>query len=200
MKKAVAHLRSADPVLAQIIARVGRCRIEYRDPTFEAVARAIVFQQLSGHAANTIYSRFEAGLRGRVTPAAILKHDPALLRSYGLSAQKISYLVDLAEKTRTRQVRFPQLPKLSDEQVIEQLTQVKGIGEWTAHMFLIFALRRPDILPTGDLGVRMAMQKHYQLAELPKPTQMLEIAAPWRPWASVAAWYMWRSLDGDAAM
>lgn len=198
MKKATTHLRQSDPVLGAIIDRVGRCRLTYRDPDFAYLVRAIIYQQLSGRVASVIHDRVVAGLNGRVTAAAILAHDPADLRSYGLSAQKISYLIDLAEKTRARVLRFPDLPKLTDAEVIERLTQVKGIGEWTAHMFLMFALRRPDILPTGDLGIRMAMQKAYQLTELPKPKEMLAIAAPWRPHASVATWYLWRSLEGDA--
>lgn len=194
------HLQQSDPVLAAIIARVGACRMTYRDPDFAYLVRAIIYQQLSGRVASVIHERVVEGLRGRVTPGAILKRDVAEMRSWGLSAQKVSYLIDLSEKTRAGEVRFPELPALRDEEVIERLTRVKGIGEWTAHMFLMFGLRRKDVLPVGDLGIRMAMKKWYGLEELPGRREMEEIAQPWRPWASVAVWYLWRSLDGEAEM
>ena len=199
MRAAVAHLRRADPVLAAIIERVGPPRIEYREPLFETLVRSIVFQQLHGKAASTIYGRLEAAAK-TITPEAILKLRPARLRAAGLSTQKLSYVRDLARKTREGAVDFAGLPSLDDAGVIEHLTQVKGVGVWTVHMFLIFALRRADVLPVGDYGIRAAMQKAYGLAELPKPAEMERIAAPWRPQASLASWYLWRSLDGGAAL
>jgi DNA-3-methyladenine glycosylase II len=135
---------------------------------------------------------------GAVTPDAILKLTPARMRKAGLSKQKTAYIRDLARKTNKGHVKFEALADLTDLEVIEHLTQVKGIGVWTAHMFLIFALRRPDVLATGDLGVRIAIQKAYELAELPLPKQVEELAAPWRPYSSVAVWYLWRSLDSTA--
>jgi DNA-3-methyladenine glycosylase II len=195
MRRAVTHLKTADQVLGELIQHVGPCRLAYREPNFAAMARAIVYQQLNGRAASAIYAKFEAGCGGEVTAEAILKIRPARLRTFGISPQKSEYLRDLAKKARTGEVEFAELPCLEDDEVIRRLTIVKGIGIWTAHMFLIFALRRPDVLPVGDYGVRLAMQKLYGLDQLPKPTEMERIATPWRPWRSVASWYLWRSLD-----
>lgn len=195
MRKAVKHLKQCDPILAAIIARVGPCRMEYGPAEFCSLAEAIVYQQLNGKAAVTIFNRF-ADLAGRpLTPEGILKLTDEQLRSVGLSKQKSSYLKDLAAKTAAGLLDFSRLHELPDEEVIEHLTQVKGIGVWTAHMFLIFSLRRPDVLPTGDYGVQMAMKKHYRKRKLPKPKDMEKIARVWAPYRSVACWYLWRSLD-----
>jgi DNA-3-methyladenine glycosylase II len=199
MRKAILHLKKADPVMRGIIDRVGAYKIQHREPSFETLVRSIVYQQLSGTVASVILRRLIALLpEGQVTPAAILKLTPARMRKAGLSKQKTAYIRDLARKTNKGLVRFETLPNLTDVEVIEHLTQVKGIGVWTAHMFLIFALRRPDILATGDLGVRIAIRNAYQMAELPLPKQVEELAAAWRPYASVAVWYLWRSLDSTA--
>jgi DNA-3-methyladenine glycosylase II len=195
MRKAVDHLKKCDPVLRAIIQRVGPCHIEYGPAEFASLAEAIVYQQLNGKAAATIFNRF-AELVGRpITPAGILKASDEQLRSVGLSKQKSAYLKDLAAKTAAGLLDFSRLPELSDEEVIQHLTQVKGIGVWTAHMFLIFSLRRPNVLPTGDYGVQMAVKKHYRKRKLPKPKDMEKIAKAWEPYRSVACWYMWRSLD-----
>ena len=200
MKKALKHL-SADPSLAPIISRVGRYAIEYREPTFQTLVRAIVYQQLSGKAAKTIFGRLtDAAKADPLTPEAILKLRPARMRKLGLSKQKIEYIRGLARMTRDGEVSFERCAELDDAAVIEHLTQVKGVGVWTVHMFLLFALRRHDVLPTGDLGVRAAMKRAYALAELPSPAEMERIAAAWRPYRSVAVWYLWRSLDNVAAM
>jgi len=184
-----------------IIDRVGAYKIEHREPTFEALVRSIVYQQLSGRVASVILGRLIAMLPGgNVTPEAILKLTPVRMRKAGLSKQKTAYIRDLARKTKKGHVKFETLADLPDHEVIEHLTQVKGIGVWTAHMFLIFALRRPDILATGDLGVRVAIRKAYQLEELPLPAQIEELALSWRPYASVAMWYLWRSLEGPTAL
>jgi DNA-3-methyladenine glycosylase II len=199
MRKAILHLKKADPVLGSVIERVGRYRIEYRDPGFETLVRSIVYQQLSGRVASVIFGRLAALLPGgSITPENILRLTPAKMRRAGLSKQKTKYIRDLARKTARGKLKFALLPGLSDDEVIEHLTQVKGIGVWTAHMFLIFALRRPDVLATGDLGVRMAVRKAYQLEELPLPKEMEELAVAWRPYSSVAVWYLWRSLDSTA--
>ncbi len=199
MRKAILHLKKADPVMRAIIDRVGAYKIQHREPNFETLVRSIVYQQLSGKVASVILGRLIALLpEGRVTPAAILKLTPARMRKAGLSKQKTAYIRDLARKTNKGQVKFETLAALTDQEVIEELTQVKGIGVWTAHMFLIFALQRPDVLATGDLGVRMAIRKAYQLEELPLPKQVEELAAAWRPYSSVAVWYLWRSLDSTA--
>ncbi len=195
MRKAVNHLKKSDPVLAAIIERVGPCRMEYGPPEFHSLAEAIVYQQLNGKAAVTIFKRFAALAGEPVTPGGILRLKPEQLRSVGLSKQKSSYLFDMAERARRGELDFTRLAGLSDEEVIEHLTQVKGVGVWTAHMFLMFTLRRPNVLPTGDFGVQMAIKKHYNKRKLPKPAQMEKIAKPWEPYRSVACWYLWRSLD-----
>jgi len=195
VRKATAHLKKADPVLGSIIERAGPFRIQYRDPDFSSLARAIVFQQLNGKAAGTIFERFLALTGGRLTPQAVLRIPPAKLRKAGLSAQKASYLRDLARQTAGGAIRFDRLASMPDEEVIQILTQVKGVGVWTAHMFLIFGLRRPDVLASGDYGVRAAVKKAYALEELPAPAEVERMGARWRPWASVACWYLWRSLE-----
>jgi DNA-3-methyladenine glycosylase II len=200
MRKAILHLKRSDPVLKAIIQRIGPYRPRVAPADFPALARSIVFQQLSGKAAATIFGRLEAAVNGRVTPRAVLKLDEARMRSLGLSKQKAAYLRDLAQKTLTREVDFRTLPEMPDQEVIAHLTAVKGIGVWTAQMFLIFALGRPDVLPTADLGIRAAMKKLYGLAVLPQPAEMEKIAAPWRPYCSVACWYLWRSLDNQAPL
>ena len=183
-------------MLGNIIDRLGASRIAHRPATFDALAHSIVNQQLSGKAAATIYGRLQAALAPKgVEPRGILKLGEAKLRGLGISARKCSYLLDLAEKTRRKEVDFEKLPQLPDEVIIEQLTAIKGIGVWTVHMFLIFALRRPDVLPSGDLGIQNAVQKAYGLESRPKPKQVEEIGAKWRPYASYSAWYLWRSLE-----
>ena len=179
MRKAVNHLKKADPVLRAVIERVGPCRMQFNTPEFDSVAEAIVYQQLNGKAAATIYQRF-ADLAGEpLTPQGILKLTDEQLRSVGLSKQKSSYLKDLAAKTSSGLLNFSRLPEMSDDDVIEHLTQVKGIGVWTAHMFLMFSLRRPNVLPTGDYGVQVAVKKLYKKRKLPKPKDMEKIARAW---------------------
>jgi DNA-3-methyladenine glycosylase II len=195
MRKAVNHLKKCDPVLRAIIERVGPCRMEYGPAEFHSLAEAIVYQQLNGKAAVTIFNRFATLAGEPLTPEGILMLTDEQLRSVGLSKQKSAYLKDLAAKTAAGQLDFARLPELSDEDVIQHLTQVKGIGVWTAHMFLMFSLRRPNVLPTGDYGVQMAVKKHYKKRKLPKPKDMEKIARAWEPYRSVACWYMWRSLD-----
>ena len=189
------HLKKSDPVLRAIIERVGPCRMEFGVPEFCSLAEAIVYQQLNGKAAVTIFNRFAALAGDPLTPEGILRLSDEQLRSVGLSKQKSAYLKDLSAKTAAGLLDFTRLPELTDEDVIEHLTQVKGIGVWTAHMFLMFSLRRPNVLPTGDYGVQVAIKKHYKKRKLPKPKDMEKIAKAWEPYRSVACWYMWRSLD-----
>jgi DNA-3-methyladenine glycosylase II len=195
MLKAVNHLKKCDPVLRAIIERVGPCRMEFGVPEFCSLAEAIVYQQLNGKAAVTIFNRFAALAGNPLTPEGILKLSDEQLRSVGLSKQKSAYLKDLAAKTVAGLLDFSRLHELTDEDVIQHLTQVKGVGVWTAHMFLIFSLRRPNVLPTGDYGVQVAIRKHYKKRKLPKPKDMEKIAKAWAPYRSVACWYLWRSLD-----
>ncbi len=195
MKRAVDHLKKSDAILASIIARVGPCKMAYREPTFEMLARAIVFQQLSGKAARTIYGRLEEAAGGQLTPQAIQNLSVGEMRRAGLSRQKLGYIRDLAEHAISGKVDFTKLPSMSDEEVIAALTDIKGVGVWTAHMFLIFSLRRPNVLPTGDLGVRMAIQRAYRKRKPPTPKQVEQVAKTWHPYCSFAAWYLWRSLE-----
>jgi DNA-3-methyladenine glycosylase II len=195
MRKAVLHLKKSDPVLRAIIERVGPFRMEYNPAEFCSLAEAIVYQQLNGRAAVTIWNRFAAAAGEPVTPEGILKLSDEQLRAVGMSKQKSAYLKDLAAKTAAGLLDFSTLADLSDDEVIKHLTQVKGIGVWTAHMFLMFSLRRPNVLPTGDYGVQMALKRHYKKRKLPKPKDMEKIARAWEPYRSIACWYMWRSLD-----
>jgi DNA-3-methyladenine glycosylase II len=169
--------------------------MEFSEPEFCSLAEAIVYQQLNGKAAVTIFNRFAALAGDPLTPEGILKLSDEQLRGVGLSKQKSAYLKDLSAKTSSGLLDFAKLPQQSDEEVIKHLTQVKGIGEWTAHMFLMFSLRRQDVLPTGDYGVQIAIKKHYKKRKLPKPDVMQKIAKSWVPYRSIACWYMWRSLD-----
>ncbi len=195
MRKGVNHLKKCDPVLCGIIKRVGPFRMEYGPPEFHSLAESIIYQQLNGKAAATIFERFVELAGAPLTPAGILKLTAEQLRSVGLSKQKSSYLRDLAEKTASGALDFSQLAEMTDDEVIQHLTQVKGIGVWTAQMFLMFTLRRPDVLPTGDYGVQAAIKKHYRKRKLPKPKEMEKIARAWAPYRSIACWYLWRSLD-----
>jgi DNA-3-methyladenine glycosylase II len=217
MRKAVNHLKKSDPILRSIIERVGPYRMEFGPPEFHSLAESIVYQQLNGKAAATIFERFAALAGDPPTPEGILKLTDEQLRSVGLSKQKSSYLKDLSAKTSSGLLNFARLPEQSDDEVIEHLTQVKGIGVWTAHMFLMFTLKRENVLPTGDYGIRMAIFKYYldrkkkpatkaakkmsarkarpRKIKLPSPEQMEKIAKPWEPYRSVACWYLWRSLD-----
>ncbi len=195
MRKAVNHLKKSDPILRAIIERVGPCHMEFVPVEFTSLAEAIVYQQLNGKAAATIFKRFAVLAGEPLTPQSILKLTDPQLRSVGLSKQKSSYLQDLSAKTAEGILDFAKLSDLPDEEVIQHLTQVKGIGVWTAHMFLMFSLRRPNVLPTGDYGIQMAMKKHYKKRKLPKAKDMEKIARAWEPYRSVACWYLWRSLD-----
>ena len=201
MRKAIHHLKKADPILAAIIAKAGPYRIEYREPVFQTLVRFIVYQQLSGKAALTIFNRLaEAAKVNPMTPEAILRLRPQRMRTLGLSKQKIVYIRELARLTRDGDIQFERLPAMEDAAIIETLTRVKGVGVWTVQMFLMFALQRPNVLPVGDLGVRAAMKRAYGLSELPKPQEMERIAAAWHPYCSIASWYLWRSLENQGAM
>jgi DNA-3-methyladenine glycosylase II len=197
MRKAIIHLKSADPVLAAIIARVGPYRMTYREPAFATLVRSIVFQQLNGKAASKIFDRLVEAAGGELTPQSLTAMTDAQYRKAGISPQKLGYLRDLAQRTAAGEIDFAKLPALSDAEVIEHLTRVKGVGIWTAQMFLMFALRRVNVMPTNDLGVLMAIRRHYRKRKLPKPQHVLKLAKSWQPYCSVACWYLWRSMDGQ---
>jgi len=199
------HLRARrllmrrDPVLAAIIRRVGPCRLFERqraDP-FAALIEAIVWQQLSTKAAATIHGKLLALFDGGrpPSPAELLAAPVPALRAAGLSRAKVTYLHDLAAKVGDGTVRLATLDALDDEAVVATLTQVKGIGRWSAEMFLMFRLHRPDVLPVGDLGIVRAFQRAYRLRKPPSPARMQRIAEAWRPFRSVASWYLWASLE-----
>ena len=194
----VEHLRRADPVLARVIETVGPLTLEPRDGAFRMLSRAIFFQQLAGPAARAILGRVLATLGANeetwYEPAAFLAASDEQLRAAGLSRQKMAYLRDLADKFVSGELSEGILDEFDDDVVIERVSAVKGIGRWTAEMFLIFSLGRPDVLPVDDLGVRRGMQVAYGLSELPKPEEMRRIAEPWRPYRSAGTWYMWRAL------
>jgi len=195
---AVAHLRRADPVLARVIDSIGPFTLEPRGGPFPMLARAVFFQQLAGPAARAIMKRV-LDLLGTdearfFTPEEFLATADEGLRAAGLSRQKLAYLRHLAEKFASGQLREDEFASLDDEEVIRRVSSVKGIGRWTAEMFLIFSLGRPDVLPVDDLGVRRGFQQVYGLDGLPSPEQMRSIAEPWRPFRSAGTWYMWRSL------
>jgi DNA-3-methyladenine glycosylase II len=200
-RPALSHLRKVDPTLATIIDRVGPCRLETRrtGTHYDALVRSIVFQQLSGKAAGTIHRRFcEIYPGNRPRAEHVLATEDSVLRAAGLSRQKIGYLRDLSARVADRSLPLAHLGRLSDDAIIEHLVQVKGIGRWTVQMFLIFRLGRPDVLPELDLGVQTAIQRAYGLKKRPAPKDVLRIGEKWRPYASIASWYLWRSLEnGD---
>ena len=196
IQKARRHLRAADPVMRGVIDKVGPFTLRLERDRFAMLVRSIISQQISTSAARSIRRRLQelAGAEG-ICSAAVAGFSVEQLRSVGLSPQKASYLADLACKVSDGTVNLRQIGRLSDERIVEQLTQVKGIGRWTAQMFLIFALGRLDVFPHDDLGVRTAIRNHYGMADLPDKPTAIAIAAAWRPYASVASWYCWRSLD-----
>lgn len=203
-RKSVRHLKRADPVLATIIEAVGPVRLQLRTEGthFQALTRSIVFQQLSGKAAGTILSRFNDLYPERSpTPEAVLATSDERLRSVGLSRQKIGYMRDLASKVVSGALPLDRVEEMDDEDLIAHLIQVKGIGRWTAQMFLMFRLGRPDVLPELDLGIQNAIKKAYRKRKRPMPKDVKKIGAKWSPYSSVACWYLWRSLDnGDGQL
>jgi 3-methyladenine DNA glycosylase/8-oxoguanine DNA glycosylase len=197
LRRAAEHLERADPVMARIVAAAGPCGLELdRGPGHYAVlVEAILSQQITGKAAAAIFGRLRAlAGRSRPRPEDIARLSDAELRGVGLSRQKIAYLRDLTQHVENG-LELAQLTRRKDEDVITALTIVKGIGRWTAEMFLIFRLGRLDVLPVDDYGVRKAAQKAYRMRALPKPKRLRKLAEPWRPFRSVASWYLWHSLD-----
>jgi DNA-3-methyladenine glycosylase II len=201
--EAVAHLRAADPVMAELIERVGPCQLGSRTDRggpardhYGALLRAIVGQQLSVSAARSIYGRLTDRYGGHTpSPAELLADDPDALRvAAGLSRAKVLFLRDLAERLESGDLHLDDIEQASDEEVARRLLEVKGVGQWTVDMFLLFHLGRPDVLPVGDLGIRRAAMIAYGLRKLPEPARLVKLARPWRPWRSVASWYLWASL------
>ena len=200
---AVEALRRADPVMRRLIDSLAPLDAEARRrgrpaDAYGALVRSIVGQQLSTKAARSIYERLIAIFGGRTpTPTELLAADPETIRAAGLSRSKVAYLRDLAAHVEDGELELDRLAELDDEDVAAQLTAVKGLGQWTADMFLIFHLGRPDVLAVGDLGVRRAVERAYRLEQLPPAGELTQIAEPWRPHRSLACLYLWRSLDNE---
>lgn len=193
---AVSHLQRVDAKLARVIAAHGPCTLAPRGDPYRYLVRSILYQQLAGPAAATIERRFKAGFGGRVPPPATLAAQrDTKLRRFGLSRQKAAAVKAVGAAFESGLVSARRIPHLEDAAIVESVTQIRGVGEWTAHMLLMFSLGRPDVLPVGDYGVRKGAQKLYALSELPKPAQLEAIAAPWRPFRTVGAWYLWRALE-----
>jgi DNA-3-methyladenine glycosylase II len=187
------HLARRDPVLRELIRQIGSCTLQPCPDHFPLLVRSIVSQQISGKAAASISARLEQTLGGSPTPAAILAAAERKLRTAGLSSNKLRSLRDLAEKVENGTVPLDSFPELDDEAVISRLVEVRGIGRWTAQMFLIFSLGRPDVLPVDDFGLRSAARRLYRLRKLPDRERLTRLAGPWAPYRTVATWYMWRS-------
>lgn len=198
-RAAVRHLKAADPVMARVIARVGPCRLvaPQRPKVFEDLVQAIIYQQLNGKAAGSIFRKFKGLYPGKRFPTArnILGTSDGALRGAGVSPQKLGYLRDLSAKVEDETLELRRLRSMEDEAVVEHLTQVKGVGRWTAEMVLMFTLGRPDVLPVDDYGFKRAVQIAYKMRQPPKPERLAKLAEPWRPYRSVGTWYMWQSLD-----
>ena len=194
--KARRLLARRDPVIRDLIKRHGPCGLAaaQHEDAFTALTHAIISQQLSTKAAATIARRFDALFQGPPTPAALAKIDDAQLRAVGFSSQKVRYVRDLSARVADGSLPLNAVNELADEDVIQSLTQVKGIGRWTAEMFLMFRLHRPDVLPVDDLGILKAVQRAYGLRKMPHPERLTKIGEPWRPYRSVACWYLWASL------
>lgn len=189
-------LARRDPVLRSVIRRVGPCRLRRRHGAYRFLVRSVLYQQLAGAAAAAIEARLRAAFGGRIPSAEVLREAPeASLREAGLSRQKIAALRSIAEAFAEGHVRSRSLYRMPDEEVVRTVTTIRGVGEWTAHMLLMFCLGRGDVLPVGDYGVRKAAWRLYRLDALPGPRELVSLAEPWRPYRSVASWYLWRSHD-----
>jgi len=192
--EATRHLAKADPVLRKLIRKYPEADLKLRGDAFHALARAIVGQQISVKAAQSIWARFEACV-GKVTPANVVAREEAALRACGFSGQKVAYVKDLARRFHEGEVKPRRWKAMDDEAIIEELVAVKGIGRWTAEMFLMFSLARPNVLPVDDLGLLRAMERSYNNGRALTKDRMRRIGAAWAPWCSVGTWYMWRSLE-----
>jgi DNA-3-methyladenine glycosylase II len=189
------HIARRDPAMRAVIRAVGEIELPRRRRRFESLVRAIIAQQLSTAAARTIYDRVRQLCGGALVVERLDRLPDAELRAAGLSAAKLRSVRDLSEHCASGQVRLGRMHRLGDEAVVGELTQVFGIGRWSAEMFLIFVLTRPDVFPAGDLGIQKGFQKAYELRSLPTVERMLAVTEAWRPYRTVGAWYLWRLLD-----
>jgi DNA-3-methyladenine glycosylase II len=201
MQHALDHLKASDPVLGRVIDRVGPYTIELLEPGYETLVKAIVLQQLSGKVAEVIFRRLvEAAGGGGLTPQAVLRLRPRKLRAVGLSQRKAEYIRDLARRVLAGDLDLSALTALPDEEVYARLTALRGVGPWTVQMFLIFALDRPNVMPSADLGIRAAVRNVYGLPQTPTAAEVDEMARKWHPYCTVASWYLWRSLEAKAGL
>lgn len=197
------HLQKSDPVMKSLLTKHGPFTAKAKTDRFGTLVSSIISQQISTAAASTIKQRLHQAIMDRagkktlttVSADDLLQFDLDSFREIGISRQKATYLIDLATKVSEGKLELKKLGRLDDEQIIEQLIEVKGIGRWTAQMFLMFSMARLDVLPIDDLGIKNAVQRQYNLEEFPSPKQIEEIASPWRPYATIASWYLWRSLE-----
>ncbi|MDE0620154.1 MAG: DNA-3-methyladenine glycosylase [Bryobacterales bacterium] len=200
LAKADEHLARACPHMARLVREHGPCALQLHPEPFQMLVRSITAQQISGAAARSIIRRLEGTIKpARITPAAVADCGEESLRRAGYSARKASYLLGLAREVLDGSLDFDSLATRPDDEIVERLTKLRGIGVWTAQMYLIFCLGRPDVLPYDDLGVRQALKNFHGLEELPRKREAIELAVPWRPYASVASWYCWRSIDVKVA-
>jgi DNA-3-methyladenine glycosylase II len=196
IQQALRHIRKQDPIMREVIRKAGPFTMRPNRNRFRALVSSILSQQISGKAAASIKARLVEYLKpDEISPQSLARLNPEILRGVGISNQKARYLLDLAGRVASGELRLDRMARMRDEDVIESLIQVKGIGVWTAQMFLIFSLGRPDVFPHDDLGVRMAIRNLYGLEDLPTKDISHKIAEPWRPYATVASWYCWRSLE-----
>lgn len=200
LRRAERHLAASCPHMRQLVADFGHCQLQTQPDGFQMLVRSITSQQISAYAARAISGRLlERIAPGPLNAENVRECGEDGLRVVGYSARKASYVLGLAAEVLDRGLDLNALADLSDEEVVGRLVEVRGIGIWTAHMFLIFSLGRPDVLPYGDLGVRQALRRFHGLDELPNKRRAIELARPWRPYASVASWYCWRSVDAKPA-
>lgn len=195
LKASLDALGRIEPAFRKALRRIGYPEPRIRERGYQTLLRAIVGQQVSIKAAASMWAKLQAAVGERVEPAAILAASDEALRGAGLSRQKLAYVRDLATKVDTGEVPLARVGRMPDEEVITHLTHIKGIGRWTAQMFLMFRLGRPDVLPELDLGIQTAVQRAYDLPQRPAPADVLRIGATWRPHATIASWYLWRSLE-----
>ncbi|MFO0937092.1 MAG: DNA-3-methyladenine glycosylase [Gemmataceae bacterium] len=193
------HIQKHCPVLGPHVKRFGPCKLVPNPDSFAMLCRSIISQQISTKAADSIRGRTLKLLGGKFTPKRFAKVSDDELRSCGLSAGKVKFLRDLVARVEDGTVPIRKLPAMENDEVRERLIVVKGIGPWTVDMFLMFSLGRPDVLPVGDLGIRAAVKKLWTMNELPTPSELTEIAEPWRPYRTVASWYLWRTIEPENA-
>ena len=195
-RRGAMHISRVDPRMARVIQTVGPCKLERRRGRYQALVRAIVAQQVSAHAARAIFDRLRIAAGGVVTAKRVAALQPDELRSVGLSARKADYIGDLSERVLSGELDLAKFTRLDDDEVRDQLTAIRGIGRWTAEMFLMFVLNRPDVLPLDDVGLRRAVEVLYGTKTRPTDDEMIELTEAWRPFRTVGCWYLWRSLEG----